>query len=154
MTDTQITFSVKKFHELVLDELYEILYLRSKIFVVEQECVYLDIDNKDKVAFHVLGKKDGKIVAYSRLFKEGDCYEEASIGRVIVMKEERKYGYGHELIKYSKTVIKEKFKSKKIKIGAQLYLKKFYETHGFRQIGEKYIEDGIPHIYMLKLFHD
>lgn len=149
MTDTQITFSVKEFHELTLDELYEILHLRSNVFVVEQECVYLDLDNKDKIAFHVLGKKSGKIVAYSRLFKDNDYYTEASIGRVVVEPNERKYGYGHQLIAFSIEVTKTQINSKSIKIGAQLYLKKFYETHGFQQVGEKYIEDGIPHIHML-----
>jgi len=142
-------FYVKSFEELTTSELYELLRLRSDIFVVEQECIFLDLDNKDKEALHILGIKNNEIIAYSRLFKPGDYYKEASIGRVIVKKEARKYDFGHQLMDFSIKIIEDKFKTKSIKIGAQKYLKNFYESHGFNQIGEEYVEDGIIHIYML-----
>jgi len=143
-------FLAIKFNELTTNELYDCLKLRSDVFVIEQDCVYPDLDNKDKVAIHVLGKKDDKIVAYTRLFKPGDCYLESSIGRVVVKKEERKYGFGHQLMDFSIQTINNYFKTSTIKIGAQKYLKKFYESHGFNQVGQEYLEDGIVHIHMIK----
>lgn len=145
-----IKFEVKRFDELSIKELYKILHLRAEIFVVEQDCVYQDIDNKDQKAIHVIGYKDEDIVAYTRLFDARDYYENASFGRVLVSEKERKYGYGHDLIKVSIKAIETNFKTKKIKISAQKYLKKFYESHGFIKLGEEYLEDGIPHIAMIK----
>ncbi len=142
-------FIVKSFDELNTSELYAVLQLRSEVFVIEQDCVYQDIDGKDKKAFHVLGFKNNRLIAYTRLFKPADYYEYASIGRVLVKQEERKYGYGHDLIRFSIDTIHNKFSTKTIKIGAQTYLRKFYESHGFHKVGEDYIEDGIPHIYMI-----
>ncbi len=142
-------YIVKSFNELSLQELYNILKLRSEVFVVEQDCVYQDIDGKDQKALHVLGVKDGNLIAYTRLFKPNDYFKEASIGRVVVDKEERQFGYGHSLIKFSIKRLKEAYNTTAIKIGAQSYLKKFYESHGFIKIGEAYIEDGIPHIHMI-----
>ena len=143
-------FQIKQFSELSLLELYQILQLRSEVFVVEQDCVYQDIDFKDPKALHILGFKNDKIIAYTRIFKPGDYFKNASIGRVVVKESERKYGYGHELIKVSIKAVETEFKVQKITISAQLYLKKFYESHGFTQIGETYLEDGIPHIRMDK----
>lgn len=143
-------FHVKSFSELTVSELYQILQLRSEVFVVEQDCVYQDIDFKDQKALHVLGYKNNTIIAYTRIFKPGDYFENASIGRVVVKQFERKYGYGHELMKVSIEAIKDSFHQQKITISAQLYLKKFYESHGFIQVGETYLEDGIPHIRMVK----
>lgn len=145
-----MTLEVKTFSELTIKELYELLQLRSEIFVVEQNCVYLDTDGKDQKALHVLGHKDGNIIAYTRLFNDNDYYKNASIGRVLIKKSEREFGYGHDLICFSIKAIQEKFNKSTIKIGAQTYLKKFYESHEFKQIGEGYIEDGIPHIYMIR----
>lgn len=143
-------FITKSFTELSTAELYQILQLRSEVFVVEQNCVYQDIDFKDQKSLHVLGIKENKIIAYTRIFKPGDYFESASIGRVVVAVSERKYGYGHDLMKASIIAIKENFKVDKITISAQKYLKKFYESHQFSQIGEEYLEDGIPHIRMNK----
>ena len=143
-------FYVKYFEELTTTELYDFLQLRSDVFVVEQACVFLDLDNRDKDALHIIGKKNDEIIAYTRIFKPGEYYDEASIGRVVVKKEERKYGYGHELMQFSIKTIEDTFKVDIIKIGAQLYLKSFYESHGFSQVGEQYLEDGIIHIYMIK----
>lgn len=141
-------FSTKSFQELTTTELYQILQLRSEVFVVEQDCVYQDLDFKDQKALHVIGFKNDKIVAYTRIFKSGDYFKNASIGRVVVQENERKYGYGHHLMKASIKAIKENFKEDIITISAQVYLKKFYESHGFYQVGEEYLEDGIPHIRM------
>jgi len=140
----------KSFSELTTTELYEILRLRSEVFVVEQDCVYQDVDNKDQKALHVIGFKNNKVVAYTRIFKPGDYFKNASIGRVVVAKNERTYGYGHVIIKHSITAIKNYFKENTIKISAQTYLKKFYESHNFKKVGEEYLEDGIPHIGMVK----
>ncbi|MGS2762662.1 GNAT family N-acetyltransferase [Sinomicrobium sp. M5D2P9] len=145
-----LSISVKYFNELTLQELYDILQLRSEVFVVEQDCVYQDIDGKDGKALHVIGKKEGRIVAYTRLFPGGTYFEEASIGRVVVSKSERQYGYGHDIIKASIEAVKNHFGENKIKISAQEYLVRFYEKHGFVKIGEGYLEDGIPHIAMVR----
>tara|TARA_B110000091_G_C13410883_1_gene308049 strand:+ start:12 stop:452 length:441 start_codon:yes stop_codon:yes gene_type:complete len=141
-------FIIKYFDELTIHELYGILQLRSEVFVVEQDCVYQDLDFKDQKSLHVFGYKNDKIVAYTRIFKPGDYFDNASIGRVIIAKSERKFGFGHDLIKASIDVIKTEFKVDKITISAQLYLKKFYQMHHFFQVGEGYLEDGIPHIRM------
>lgn len=141
---------VKAFSELTIQELYAILQLRSEVFVVEQDCVYQDIDGKDAKSWHIIGEKDGKIIAYTRVFKAGDYFENASIGRVVVKESERAFGYGHDILKASIEFITTTFQEHVIKISAQLYLKKFYEQHGFQQIGEGYLEDGIPHIGMIR----
>jgi len=143
-------FQIKLFSELTTTELYQILQLRSEVFVVEQDCVYQDVDFKDQKAIHIFGFKNDKLVAYTRIFKPGDYFENASIGRVVVAGSERKFGYGHEIMKASITAIKNNFKVDKITISAQKYLKKFYEAHQFQQVEEEYLEDGIPHIRMDK----
>ena len=132
-----------------ISELYNVLQLRSEVFIVEQNCIYQDIDGKDNIALHVLGYKDEVLMAYARCFKPGDYFKEASIGRVIIREQYRKYGYGHDLIKKSINAIKQEFKETKIRISAQTHLKKLYSSHGFIQEGEGYLEDGIPHINML-----
>lgn len=141
---------VKTFSELTIDELYQILQLRAEVFVVEQDCVYQDIDGKDQKALHVMGLKEERLVAYTRCFDKGYYFEQASIGRVIVKEDQRKYGYGHEILKASIKEIEKRFKTSQIKLSAQQYLVKFYESHGFVQTGEGYLEDGIPHIAMVK----
>lgn len=141
-------FQIKKFKKLTIDELYAILQLRSEIFVVEQNCIYQDIDFKDKKALHVFGKKNNKIITYARIFKPGDYFKKASIGRVVVAGLEREHGFGNDLMKASIKGIKKHFKIDKITISAQKHLKKFYEFHHFIQVGEEYLEDGITHIRM------
>lgn len=144
-------FFIKNFQDLTVHELYEILQLRSEIFVVEQNCVYQDLDFKDQKALHVFAKKSNRIIAYTRIFKPGDYFKESSIGRVVVNQNQRKFGYGHDLMKYSIDCIQQQFNTSKITISAQVYLTKFYQSHGFNQVGEMYLEDGIPHIEMLRL---
>ena len=139
---------VKKFEELTLWELYEILRIRSEVFVVEQNCVYQDLDEIDQEAYHVYLKENGKIWAYLRVIDKGKRLDEVSIGRVISLK--RRCGLGGKLMEEGIKVAEEKFGAKRIKIGAQAYARPFYESAGFRVIKEEtYMEDGIPHIYML-----
>lgn len=145
-----LRIDVKKFQEFTIDELYDTLQLRSEVFVVEQDCVYQDIDGKDRKALHVIGTKDGKVVAYTRIFDAGDYFEKASIGRVVVSSTARAFGYGHDIMKASIAAIEQYYHTTSIKISAQMYLKKFYESHAFSQIGEEYLEDGIPHIAMVR----
>ncbi|MDP6922155.1 MAG: GNAT family N-acetyltransferase [Lutibacter sp.] len=145
-----MTITIKKFSQLSSDELYTLLQLRSAVFVVEQQCVYQDIDDKDKKATHILGFKEDKLVAYTRIFKAGDYFEQASIGRVVVHSEERGKGIGHIIMQASIQAINTQFNTEEIKISAQRYLKGFYQFHGFEQQGSPYLEDGIPHIAMLK----
>jgi ElaA protein len=141
---------VKTFEELTLDELHDLLQLRSQIFVVEQDCVYQDIDGKDKQALHVFGKKDDKIVAYTRCFQSGIYFKEASIGRVAVLEDRRKQNYGNTIMKHSIKAIEKYYRTNIIKLSAQTYLVKFYESHGFIRAGEEYLEDGIPHVAMIR----
>ena len=143
-------FNIKRFNELSTHELYVILQLRSEVFVVEQDCVYQDLDNKDQNAYHVLGVLDNEIVAYARIFKPGDYFLESSIGRIVVKKEFRKFQYGYQLVQNSILFIENNLQQNKILISAQSYLTKFYNSLGFTQVGEEYLEDGIPHIKMLK----
>lgn len=145
-----LEIKVKSFEALTKNELYDLLQLRSEVFVVEQDCVYQDIDYKDQKSFHVLGFKNEKIIAYTRIFKPGDYFEFASIGRVVVVKNEREHKYGFDIMNASAEAIKKYFKETTIKISAQVYLKKFYNNLGFKAIGEEYLEDDIPHIAMIK----
>ena len=144
-----LTITVKSFNQLTINELYEVLQLRSEVFVVEQDCVYQDIDGKDQKALHVLGFKDEVLVGYTRIFKPGDYFELASIGRVVVKENERKHKYGYDIMDASIKTIKDVFNTTDIKISAQCYLKRFYNNLQFFEVGEQYLEDGIPHIAMI-----
>ncbi len=141
----------KTFKELTTTELYALLQLRSEVFVVEQNCIYQDLDGKDDKALHVIGLKAGKIIAYTRLFKPGSYFTEASIGRVVVAKSERAHQYGYDIMKASIKAIKTHYNETLIHLSAQCYLKQFYNNLGFKEVGEEYLEDGIPHIGMLKI---
>jgi ElaA protein len=143
-----LEWKIKRFQELSTAELYDLLQLRSEVFVVEQNCVYQDIDGKDRKALHLIGEYDSKIVAYARLFKAGDYFDEASIGRVVVGANCRDKKWGHELMTQAIRAVKAYFDTMKITISAQLYLQKFYESHGFLVTSETYLEDDIPHIQM------
>lgn len=141
---------LKTFTQLNITELYDLLQLRSEVFVVEQDCVYQDIDGKDEKALHVLGYKNKKLVAYTRVFKPGDYFEAASIGRVVVAENERKHKFGYDIMNAAMEAVKKQFNTNKIIISAQTYLKNFYNKLGFFEMGEPYLEDGIPHIKMLR----
>jgi len=144
----KIEWVKKKWSEVSSEELYSVLRLRSEVFVVEQDCVYQDIDNKDQIAIHLLGYINKELIAYSRLFNEGDYFKETSFGRAIIKKEKRGQGYGDELVKESLKTIKNYYGNKKVKISAQAHLKTFYSKHAFIAKGKEYLEDGIPHVSM------
>lgn len=138
---------VKRFEELSLEELYKIIQARVAVFVVEQNCVYQEIDNKDPYAYHVFLKDDTGIAAYLRVIDKGISFEEVSIGRVLTVK--RGCGLGNTILTEGIKVAKERMNAGKIKIGAQSYAKGFYEKAGFQQVSEEFLEDGIPHIQMI-----
>lgn len=146
-----VDWKLKSFNELTLNELYAILRLRTQVFVVEQNSPYLDEDNKDQKSFHMMGWREEVLVVYARLLPIGVAYQDIpSIGRVVTDKSIRGAGIGKELIKKCINECYHLFGKQPIKIGAQLYLKKFYESFGFIQTSEEYLEDGILHIEMIK----
>ena len=146
----EIVWQVKAFEELTVQELYGLLRLREQVFIIEQNCIYPDLDNKDQKALHVLGKLNGEIIAYSRLFKPGDYFDTASIGRVVNDPSLRGKKVGYTLMQESIKNIKDKFGETIITISAQAYLLQFYQSLDFEVQGEGYLEDGIPHNRMIR----
>jgi ElaA protein len=146
----QIQWLLKKFEELTPHELYAILQLRNEVFVVEQNCVFQEADDKDQNSYHLMGFNNNKLIAYTRLVPPGEIYDYPSIGRVVTSSSVRRSGAGKELMQQSIDAVYNLFGVQPIKIGAQLYLKKFYGSFGFEQASEVYLEDGIEHIYMIK----
>ncbi|MEE9437679.1 MAG: GNAT family N-acetyltransferase [Saprospiraceae bacterium] len=147
-----LDYTVNKFEDLILEELYEILKLRQEVFIVEQDCPYLDTDGKDQMSWHVCGRNEkGELLAYTRLVPPGISYASySSIGRVINSISIRGQGEGKRLMEYSINSIMNIFSKNDIKISAQCYLKKFYNALGFIELGEEYLEDNIPHIAMIR----
>lgn len=145
-----INWSIKKFGELTSLELYKIMQLRNEVFVVEQNCPYQDADNKDLKSYHFMGWEDDKLVAYTRILPPGVSYTEASIGRVVSSPSARGNGIGRKLMTGSIEQVRHLFGEVPVKIGAQLYLQKFYTSLGFQQTSAVYLEDGIEHIEMVK----
>jgi ElaA protein len=145
----EIRWILKPFDRLTPEELYALLKLRSRVFVLEQECLYLDQDDKDQQAFHLLGLQGAGLVAYARLFGPGDYYKEAAIGRIVTAPEIRGKGAGRALLSKALEIATRLYGEGAIRIGAQQYLKKFYEGLGFAVDGDPYLEDGIPHIEMV-----
>lgn len=143
------TWLCKDFNELSTEELYSILQLRTEIFVVEQNCVFQDMDGKDEDAYHLMCYEDDRLIAYTRLLPAGKSYRECSIGRVVTKKTKRGTGIGKELMAISIQYCYRLFGKSPIRIGAQLYLEKFYSSFGFKKESDIYIEDGIPHIEMV-----
>jgi ElaA protein len=141
-------FILRSYQELSVDELYEALKLRCAIFVIEQNCNYQDMDDKDQASYHLLGYEGKKLVAYARLLPQGISYKEASIGRVVVDQNYRRTGAGKKLMVEAIKQTKSLFKTNEIIISAQCYLEKFYGDLGFKIEGESYLEDDIPHIKM------
>lgn len=144
----ELTWKYKNFGELGSQELYAILKLRSEVFVVEQDCVYLDTDNKDQQSFHLCGWDKNELIAYARILPPGLAFEEASIGRVVTDPGHRKTGAGRELMQLAIEKTLDQFGVSEIRIGAQSYLLSFYTSLGFIISGPEYLEDGIPHIEM------
>lgn len=145
-----INWTCKSFNELTPDELYAILRLRSEVFVVEQNCVFLDMDNNDQYCYHFMGFIGNDLAAYVRLIGPEKIYKQMSIGRVVTSAIYRNIGAGRLLMESAIEKCYELFGHGPIKIGAQLYLKKFYGSLGFKQISDIYDEDGIDHIHMMK----
>ena len=149
--NNDIIWVFKKFHDLTVDELYDILTLRSRVFVVEQQCIFLDMDGMDKQAHHLAGYANGQLMASTRILADGIAYKGyPSIGRVVTAPEARGKAYGFRLMEESIIRLEDLYGKIPIKIGAQLYLKKFYESLGFEQSGDIYLEDGIEHIPMIR----
>ena len=147
-----ITWYHKHFRDLNTTELYQILQLRNEVFIVEQNCPFQDLDDKDFKCYHLMGfdTVSQKIMAYTRIVPAGVSYEEASIGRVVSSPLARGAGIGKQLMKKSIELLEELYGGVSIRIGAQLYLKKYYESFGFQQDSEIYLEDGIEHILMVR----
>lgn len=142
---------LKKFEDLSTYELYEIIQLRLEVFVVEQDCVYQDCDGKkDYESHHLLGIESNKIEAYLRVVPPGISYKEVAIGRVITSQNVRGKGIGYELMKEGIVAVENIYGKVPIRISAQEHLKNYYGSVGFEQVSESYLEDGIPHIEMLR----
>ncbi|MGD6801976.1 GNAT family N-acetyltransferase [Rossellomorea aquimaris] len=144
-----MSWNIKKFDELTNSELYNLLKERTLVFVVEQNCPYLEVDGKDPLSYHLFKEDDGEIIAYLRILPAGVSYQEVSIGRVFVKKEFRGQGLAEELIKKGLEFIQNELNETTVKIQAQDYLRKFYGSFGFQAISETYLEDNIPHVDML-----
>lgn len=143
-------WQLKTFDELSLAELYRLLQLRNAVFIVEQTCPFQDLDDKDQQSYHFMGMQENRLVAYTRLLPAGLAYEEPSIGRVVTADTVRGSGIGRELMQRSIDAAERLFGKVPVRIGAQLYLQRFYESFGFEKCSDIYLEDGIEHIYMLR----
>lgn len=142
-------WKLKEFDDLTADELYEILRLRSEVFVVEQDCIYQDMDGKDKCAYHLFLKDNDLVVAVSRILPENVSYEEPAIGRVIVKKSHRGEGIAKKMMIKAIDFIINDLNKKSIRLSGQAYLSDFYTDLGFRKVSDEYLEDGIPHFEFL-----
>jgi ElaA protein len=150
MSNANITWQCKQFRDMSAGEMHAVLALRAAVFVVEQKCPYQDPDYKDEYSLHVMGWKDGVLVAVARILPQGVSYDEVSIGRVATADSVRGTGAGLVLMEKVMMYIKETFGGVPVRISAQSYLKKYYEKYGFRRSEkEEYLEDDIPHVDML-----
>jgi len=145
-----IAWRCPRFDELSAREVYELMRLRSEVFVVEQRCVYLDADGADPDCWHLMGEDGGELRAYARLVPAGLKFAEASIGRVVCDPCTRGTGLGHALMREAVERVRLLWGPGPIRIGAQAHLEGFYRQHGFEPDGPPYDEDGIPHIEMLR----
>lgn len=140
---------IKKFNELTTEELYKILRVRNEVFVVEQICIYQDCDNKDYNSYHLYVEEGNEVVGYLRIVNKGISYNEISIGRVLVKETHRNKGLSRKIMLEAIKFIEEKLNSNEIRLSGQVYIKGFYESLGFKQVSEEYLEDDIPHVEML-----
>lgn len=145
-----ITWHFKTFDQLTQKELYEIIRLRIEVFVVEQDAPYQDTDRKDYDSFHIFGTLEDEVVAYARLIPAGITYDEPCLGRVVTAENVRRDGYGRTVVTLGLEAMKTQFGTTACRISAQLYLQEFYESFGFKQVSEVYLEDGLPHIEMVR----
>lgn len=140
----------KSFNDLSADQMYTILCVRQEVFVLEQECLYLDADGKDRKSFHLMGFDGDELVAYARIVEPGVSYEEVSMGRILTTKNARGSGAGIELMEGGLREIESRYGKVPVRISAQTYLLKFYQKFGFESTGKEYLEDEIPHTEMLR----
>lgn len=154
---TNIQWQYKSFTQLSVDQLYDLLKLRTDVFVVEQDCVYSDLDSGENTkdrhekTIHLMGYNDNQLIAYLRILDKGQSYPQyVSIGRVVTVRQNRGKGIGHELLFEAINLCQKYFPKQSIKISAQQHLKSYYEQHGFEVASQMYLEDGIPHIAMVK----
>ena len=145
----EVEWKIKRFEELTTTELYEILRVRAEVFVVEQTCIYQDLDEKDKRAYHLYCEENGKVKAYLRILDKGVSYSEISIGRVLTTENNRRKGLAREMMEKAIDYICKDLGENQIRISGQLYLQVFYESLGFQTVSEMYLEDDIPHVEML-----
>ncbi|MDF2880325.1 MAG: acetyltransferase [Clostridiaceae bacterium] len=144
-----MNWKMKKFNELNVKEIYEILKLRNQVFIVEQQCPYLDCDGKDMKAYHLFQENNNEIAAYLRILEKGVSYNEISIGRVLVNSKYRGKGLARQMMKEAIEFINDQLNESNIRIEAQAYLIDFYKSFGFKQVSQVFLEDNIPHIEML-----
>lgn len=141
---------IKHFSDLSLEHFHDIIALRIKIFVIEQDCPYQDLDGKDKLAYHLFYTNDKhEVIAATRILEQNISYKEVSVGRVVVDQGCRGSGMGHEIMKQSMAFVMQKFGAVDVRLSAQKHLENYYEKHGFKSTGKEYLEDGIPHVEML-----
>ena len=140
---------IKKFNELTVEELYKILRVRNEVFVVEQTCIYQDCDNKDYNSYHLYLEDENEMVGYLRIVNKGISYDEIYIGRVLVKESHRNRGISRKIMLEAIKFIEEELNSTEIRLSGQVYIKGFYESLGFKQVSEEYLEDDIPHVEML-----
>lgn len=145
-----LNWQFKHFNDLTLIEFHDIVSLRIKVFVVEQNCPYQELDGKDKKCYHLLCRNEkGALVGTFRILPPGLSYQEASIGRVVIDNEYRGLKTGHKMMEEALNFIEKEFGSSNVRISGQKYLENFYEKHGFTTTGKEYLEDGIPHVEMI-----
>ena len=148
-TFISMEFKNKTFDQLTTKELYEILKSREAVFIVEQDCIYHDIDDKDEMSIHLFYEEKGRVVAYLRIVPAGIRFQEVSIGRVITLESHRRQGLSSKLMVKALDYIKEELEENVVRISAQAYLQRFYESLGFEKVSDVYLEDGIDHYEML-----
>ena len=147
--DAAVEWTLSAFDALSVHHLYELLRLRTEVFVVEQNCVFQDLDGADAQAMHLMGRRDGQLLAYARCFPAGIKFAEASIGRIVTSQRVRGSGLGHLLIEQALAAVATQWGRQPVRIGAQTRLKNFYAGHGFADVGIAYLEDGIEHLEMI-----
>jgi len=148
-----LQWKAERFYELTVDQLFELFQLRINVFVVEQQCAYPELDEHDRHAEtrHLSGRDESRqLIAYARILPAGLSFPEVSLGRFVVRKDARGQGIGHKLLSVALKEIQSSWPGSAIRISAQDYLQKFYEQYGFTPFSEMYLEDGIPHIEMVK----
>jgi ElaA protein len=147
----KILWTILHFNDLSIQQLFDLLKLRTEVFVVEQNCPYQEVDDKDLSAYHIMGYSNKKeLIAIARILPKGISYAEISIGRVAVKQAHRNKGLAHELNERSIRFIENRLLATSIRLSAQSHLRSFYEKHRFKVVSEEYLEDGIPHVEMLR----